>query len=151
MFETSRPLLALAACILPLTLYTTPAQSDNEDERTRACVTSLSQTLARQLSDNDYPRDLQESDTQGTVLVQLSLERSGKVGPGAVAQTSGSAALDQAALRAVQRVFPRASAAPVECKLEAEFLVTLPLRFKVSVIREHRQARRPGSAATDMQ
>lgn len=134
MSGTLRPLVTFAAWLLPLILHPAWAQPDSEDARLHACVTTLSQTLVRQLSESDYPVELQDSETQGTVLVQLSLDRSAKVRDGAVAQTSGNVALDQAALRAVQRVFPRGSAAPADCKLDAEFLVTLPLRFEIRVV-----------------
>jgi protein TonB len=139
MSGTLRPLVALAAWTLPLFLYCpTWAHSNDDDQRLRACVSALSQTLARQLSERDYPQDLQESQTQGTVLVELSLDRSGRLRDGALAKTSGYAALDQAAVRALQRVFPRSSAAPAECRLEAEFLVTLPLRFELRVVQHKR-------------
>lgn len=138
MSGTLRPLVALAAWLLPLILHPAWAQADSDDGRLRACVTALSQTLTRQLSERDYPQDLQASQTQGTVLVQLSLDRSGRLRDGALAQTSGNAALDQAAVRAVQRVFPRSSAAPAECRLETEFLVKLPLRFELREVPHQR-------------
>jgi TonB family protein len=83
----------------------------------------------RPLRPEDYPDALQENGTQGTVMVQLSVDRSGRMRESTLAQTSGSPMLDQAALRAVERVFPRSSAAPRECNLGTGFLVTLPLRF----------------------
>lgn len=120
--------LALVVCASLTGFHTARAQGDS-DSRVRACVAALSQGLARQLTLKDYPEALQNSGTQGTVLVQLSLDRTGRFRASTLAKTSGNAMLDQAALRAVERVFLRSSVAPRECDLGTEFLVTLPLRF----------------------
>jgi TonB family protein len=119
------------ACLPLLAPLCASPQADTDDVRMRGCVTALSQNLERRLTEKDYPVALQNSGTQGTVLVQLTLDRSGRLRESALAQSSGAPALDQAALRAVQRVYPRAAAAPAECQLSTEVLITLPIRFEL--------------------
>src|SRR6202030_3807134 len=97
----------------PMSVFQTAgAQGDGDNGHLRSCVAALSQSLGRQATLQDYPNPLQENGTQGTVMVQLSVDRSGRLRESTLAQTSGSAVLDQAALRAVERIFPRSSAAP---------------------------------------
>jgi TonB family protein len=134
--RTSRPLVAaaLAAWLWPLLLHPAYVQNDGDDDRVRACVASLSQELTSRLTDRDYPEELQDSQTQGTVLVRLVLDRAGRVADVAVAETSGDAGLDQAALTAVRRIFPRSASAPSECQLGAESFLTLPLRFEIRIV-----------------
>ena len=120
---------ALVTCALLSAFQAARAQGDGDNGRLRNCVAALSQNLARQVTLQDYPDGLQKSGTQGTVLVQLSVDRTGGLRESTLARTSGDPMLDQAALRAVERIFPRFSAAPRECNLGVEVLVRLPLRF----------------------
>jgi TonB family protein len=103
----------------------------------QACVDALSARLTKGLSVADYPTELQDNGTQGTVRVRLTITHDGHLRETAVGQSSSSAALDRAALMAVNRVFPPGSATPTECQLDAESLVTLPIRFEVHT--EHHQ------------
>jgi TonB family protein len=119
------------ACLPLLTPFCAWPQADTDDARMRTCISALSHDLERRLTERDYPVDLQNSGTQGTVRVQLTLNRSGRLRESALAQSSGAPALDQAALRAVQRIYPRSSAAPAECQLGTEVLITLPIRFEL--------------------
>jgi TonB family protein len=117
--------------------YTTPgafAIANGDDARMQACVVALSTTLSSRLSVADYPEELQDSGTQGTVQVKLTIAHDGRLRGTSVGQSSSNAALDRAALKAVDRVFPRGSAAPSECLLDAESLVTLPIRFEVHTV-----------------
>lgn len=63
----------------------------------------------------------------GTVTVRLSVSRAGQLGGVSVAKSSGNAALDQAALRAVQAA-GRFPAAPAGLK-DASYTFTLPMKF----------------------
>jgi TonB family protein len=130
MHRTPYFLLALSVCVSTLVPGGALARGD-DDARMRACVAALSNALSSRLGASDYPDELQKSDTQGTALVQLTIGRAGRVREIALAQTSGSAPLDRAALKGVERVFPAGSVAPSECALEAESLVTLPIRFEL--------------------
>ena len=48
-----------------------------------------------------------------------------------VERSSGSDVLDQAGLRAVERVFPLGAAVPAACRLGHGFSVTLPLEYRL--------------------
>lgn len=106
---------------------------DEDASHARACAAALAQDLARHLTLSDYPEYLQNNDTQGTVLVRVAVDRTGKLAGSSLAQTSGSEPLDDAALRAVDRIFPPTSPAPGACGQGAASSVTLPLRFRVEV------------------
>jgi protein TonB len=132
--RTAYLLLAMAVCLPSLANRSAWAQASRGDGGVRACVTALSRALSSRLSANDYPADLQKDGTQGTALVQLIIGRDGRVRQTGLAQTSGSPALDRAALKGVERVFPLGSPTPSECQLEAESLVTLPIRFQLQTV-----------------
>jgi periplasmic protein TonB len=128
--RTAYLLLALAICFPSLAA----AQAGKGESGVHACVAALSKALSARLGADDYPTDLQKDGTQGTALVQLTIGHDGRVRQTALAQTSGSTALDRAAVKGVERVFPRGSATPSECQLEAESLVTLPIRFQLQTV-----------------
>jgi len=132
--RTAHLLFCLAAWFLSLAAHPAWAQAGRGESDVRACVTALSKALSARLGADDYPADLQKDGTQGTALVQVTISHDGRVRQTALAQTSGSAALDRAALKGVERVFPRGSATPAECRLEAESLVTLPIRFQLQTV-----------------
>lgn len=125
---------ALAICFLSLASRPAWAQAGKGDGSVRACVIALSKALSTRFIADDYPVDLQDAGVQGTVLVQLTIGHDGRARQTALAQSSGSPALDRAALKGVERVFPRGSATPAECQLEAESLVTLPIRFQLQIV-----------------
>ena len=125
---------ALAMCFLSLAARTAWAQAGRGESGVRACVAALSKALSTRLSADDYPLELQDAGIQGTALVQLTIGHDGRVRQTALAQTSASPALDRAALKGVERVFPHGSPTPSECQLEAESLVTLPIRFQLRTV-----------------
>jgi TonB family protein len=133
------PYFPLAVAILALS-FSVPgalAQGNGDEAHMQACVVALSTALSNRLSAADYPKELQGNGTQGTVQVRLTIAHDGRLRETSVGQSSSNAALDRAALKAVDRVFPRGSAAPSECRLDAESLVTLPIRFEVHIERHN--------------
>lgn len=134
MHRTPYFLLALSVCLWALVRGGAWAQGNSDDSRMHACVAALSNALSSRLGASDYPDELQKNATQGTALVQLTIGHAGRVRDIALAQTSGNAPLDRAALKGVERVFPRGSATPSECQVEAESLVTLPIRFRLRTV-----------------
>jgi TonB family protein len=127
------PYFSLPLAVLALSYFPPGAlaQGNGDEAHMQACVVALSTALSKRLSVADYPQELQDNGTQGTVQVKLTITHDGRLRETSVGQSSSNAALDRAALKAVDRVFPRGSAAPSECRLDAESLVTLPIRFEV--------------------
>ena len=105
------------------------APAESVEDRIQACVAALSQEIKRGFRAADFPDELRRAGVEGLVSVRLTVSRSGVVSRASLAQSSGSAALDDAALRLVERLFPPSSAAPADCLLNTEFDITLPLRF----------------------
>jgi TonB family protein len=129
--------LAVAILALSFSVPAVLAQGNGDEAHMQACVIALSTALSNRLSAADYPKELQDNGTQGTVQVRLTIAHDGRLRETSVGQSSSNAALDRAALKAVDRVFPRGSAAPSECRLDAESLVTLPIRFEVHIERHN--------------
>jgi len=133
------PYFPLAVAILALS-FSVPgvlAQGNGDEAHMQACVVALSTALSNRLSAADYPKELQDNGTQGTVQIRLTIAHDGRLRETSVGQSSSNAALDRAALKAVDRVFPRGSAAPSECRLDAESHVTLPIRFEMHTERHN--------------
>lgn len=128
-------LFSLAVAVLALSFLppSALAQSNDDEAQMQACVGALSTALSNRLSAADYPKELQDNGTQGTVQIRLTITHDGHLRETSVGQSSSNAALDRAALKAVERVFPPGSAAPSECRLDAESLVTLPIRFEMRI------------------
>ena len=136
---TQAPYFSVALAVLALSFSPLGAlaQSSGDEAHMQACVVALSTALSKRLSAADYPKELQDNGTQGTVQVKLTIAHDGHLRETSVGQSSSNAALDRAALKAVDRVFPRGSTAPPECRLDAESLVTLPIRFEVHTERHN--------------
>jgi len=117
------------ALVCWLALPAADSTAQTEDDLARACVVELSQEIKRGFRPADFPDELRRAGVEGVVSVRLTVSRNGAFARWSLARSSGNAALDAAALRLIGRLFPTSSRAPAECRLGAEFEVTLPLRF----------------------
>ena len=134
--------LALA-CSMPFAAASVWAQNTTGDERMRACVTVLSSGLEGGMSADDYPDQARRDGRTGATQVQLSVSHTGKMEYASLAHGSGDADLDQAAVRAAQRIFPASSPAPAQCRLGYGFTVTLAVVYKL--LDSHDDVLRQGS------
>ena len=96
-----------------------------------ACVHKLSDLLRSHLTHADYPEAAREAGTQGTVWFALTCNSEGLFEGSWLERSSGSELLDQAAQRAVDRVFPLGAPVPQQCELGHGFSVSLPMVFRV--------------------
>jgi TonB family protein len=96
-----------------------------------ACVRQLADRLRSQLMQADYPDAARKADIQGTVWFALTCNSDGLFEGSWVERSSGSELLDQAAQRAVDRIFPLGASAPQQCQLGHGFSVSLPMVFRV--------------------
>ncbi len=128
-----RPAFALAAAALVLSIGSAAAQAQTqqEDEPMDACVSTLAGLLRSRLTQHDYPLAARKADVQGTVWFLLTCNAQGVFEGSWVERSSGSELLDQAALRAVDRVFPVGAPAPAECHLGHGFSVSLPMVYRL--------------------
>jgi TonB family protein len=99
-----------------------------------ACVSTLAGLLRSRLTQSDYPEAARNADIQGTVWFVLTCNSQGVFEGSWAERSSGSELLDQAALRAVDRVFPVGARAPTECQLGHGFSVSLPMVYRVHVV-----------------
>ena len=96
-----------------------------------ACVRRLTDLLRSHLTHADYPEAARKAGTQGTVWFGLTCNSEGLIEDSWVERSSGSELLDQAAQRAVDRIFPLGESAPQQCQLGHGFSVSLPMVFRV--------------------
>jgi TonB family protein len=71
-----------------------------------ACVAALTSFLRSRLKPTDYPEAARSANAQGTVWFLLTCDFQGTFKGAWVERGSGSALLDEAAMRTVDRVFP---------------------------------------------
>src|SRR5262245_48019268 len=110
-----------------------PAMGQNAtpDDPMRACVTVLSNGWESGMTADDYPDQAREDGRTGTAQVQFSVSHTGKMEQASLAHGSGEPDIDQAAVRAAQRIFPANSLAPAPCRLGYGFTVTLSVIYKL--------------------
>jgi len=96
-----------------------------------ACVRRLTEQLRSQLTRADYPEAARKANIEGTVRFGLTCNSEGLFEDSWVERSSGSDLLDQAAQRAVDRIFPLGAPAPQQCHLGHGFSVSLPMVFRV--------------------
>ncbi|HTO45435.1 MAG TPA: TonB family protein [Burkholderiales bacterium] len=96
-----------------------------------ACVRRLTEQLRSQLTRADYPEAARKANIEGTVRFGLTCNSEGLFEDSWVERSSGSDLLDQAAQRAVDRIFPLGASAPQQCQLGHGFSVSLPMVFRV--------------------
>jgi protein TonB len=129
-----RPALALAVATLALAIgppSRAQAQTPSEDEPMGACVSALASLLRSRLTPTDYPEAARRANAEGTVWFLVTCDFQGTFEGSWVERSSGSELLDQAAVRAVERVFPLGAPAPAECRMGHGFSVTLPLEYRL--------------------
>jgi len=96
-------------------------------ETTRSLSVEWEGEIGRRLaSAQHYPPEAARQGTEGTVYLKLRVERSGRVTQIAIDRSSGSALLDEAAMKAV-RLAQRPPRIP--CDLPDEVNLVLPVRF----------------------
>src|SRR5262249_9177772 len=127
---------ASSACALALAgliLCCTPATADGPtwEERMEARGRQLADRLRSHTTQGDYPETARKAGTQGTVWFALTCNSEGLFEGSWVERSSGSELLDQAAQRAVDRIFPLDAPAPQQCQLGHGFSVSLPMVFRV--------------------
>ena len=96
-----------------------------------ACVRQLGDLLRSRLTQADYPEAARKGNIQGTVWFALTCNSEGLFEDSWLERSSGSELLDQAAQRAVDRIFPLGASAPQQCQLGHGFSVSLPMVFRV--------------------
>ena len=96
-----------------------------------ACVRRLTEQLRSQLTRADYPEAARKASIEGTVRFGLTCNSEGLFEDSWVERSSGSELLDQAAQRAVDRIFPLGASAPQPCQLGHGFSVSLPMVFRL--------------------
>jgi len=96
-----------------------------------ACVRSLADLLRSHLTQADYPEAARKAGIQGMVWFALTCNSEGLFEGSWAERSSGSELLDQAAQRAVDRIFPLGTSAPQQCQLGHGFSVSLPIVFRV--------------------
>jgi periplasmic protein TonB len=106
--------LGSAAAVASPSPPAAPTQRRTIDVRElrRRWLAGVSQTILRQAA-RDYSQRSRRRHEEGTVRVRLTVSRAGQIDSAAIAASSGYAALDRAALNAVQSV-GRVPAPPVE-------------------------------------
>lgn len=96
-----------------------------------ACVSTLADRLRKELTQGDYPEAARKAGIQGTVWFALTCNSEGQFEGSWLERSSGSDLLDEAAQRAVDRIFPLGGSAPQQCQLGHGFSVSLPMIFRV--------------------
>jgi TonB family protein len=131
MEKIKRCLLSIIICGVLLGLRVDVAQAAADDDRLRACVAVLSNSLRTGMSANDYPREAFEHGIGGAVQLQLMVDHLGALGTQTLVQSSGDATIDDAAMQGARRLFPTSTPAPAECRLGYTFTAVLSVVFKV--------------------
>jgi TonB family protein len=128
-----QPRSARALAVSALILFFAPAAADAQqrDEPMEACVSTLADRLRKELTQGDYPEAARKAGIQGTVWFALTCNSEGQFEGSWLERSSGSDLLDEAAQRAVDRIFPLGGSAPQQCQLGHGFSVSLPMIFRV--------------------
>ena len=121
---------AVATCAIGLA-WRAQAETPGQPEPMDGCVSALAGLLRSGLKPTDYPEAARKANAEGTVWFLVTCDFQGSFEGTWVERSSGSEVLDQAGLRAVERVFPLGATAPAACRLGHGFSVTLPLEYRL--------------------
>jgi len=92
-------LLVASGCVAPTENQQALRKSAAEERYTKALTEEIRRAVM-------YPDDIGENRPEGAAVVRFTVEADGSVSKAAIARSSGSRILDQAALETIQRAAP---------------------------------------------